>query len=137
MSASDHEVREQPIQPRGWPGLVKELRSSRRTLQHGNRANCTTSLLQNVPGESNRKNSSPTCGPSIDATRRWAAESRGILNADFFSNLKSQMSNHRNIAALSTGLHTRDSRCAPRIPAGRDRVAGTHALSLRYSMHTD
>ena len=45
-------------QPRGWTGLAKELRSSRRTLRRGKRARSTTSLLQTISGESNRKNSS-------------------------------------------------------------------------------
>jgi len=72
VSASDHEVREQPIQPRGWTGLAKELRSSRRTLRRGNARTVQCQFSRILPGESNRKNSSRWCAPSIDAAPRCA-----------------------------------------------------------------
>src|SRR6266436_6701744 len=62
----------------------KELRGSRRTLRRGKRANSTMSLLQNIPGESNRKNSSPRFARSIDAAccragGIWAVRQLGIF----------------------------------------------------------
>src|SRR6266850_932602 len=66
-------------------GLANELRGSRRTLQRGKRANSTMSLLQNIPGGSNRKNSSPRFARSIDAACCRAGDLGGSSTRDFSS----------------------------------------------------
>jgi hypothetical protein len=45
VTVSDHEVSEQPIQPRGWTAFVEELRSSRRAQRRGKRTKLTSVTL--------------------------------------------------------------------------------------------